>query len=115
MDYVSPISKVSSFEAGLKYNDTKSDNNLIFGPRVAGVYKLSAVSNRFVYTEAVSAGYVNYTNKIGRFDIMAGVRAEYTESDGESSANTISSKVNYFDLFPQVQLGFDLDKRTYWA
>jgi len=117
VDYVDPISKTARLEAGVKYNHIQSDNNLIFGPLVNNVYQADPnYSNRFLYTEIVSAGYLNYVNKIGKFDITAGLRAEKTNSQGRSigldEVNSVTNKNNYFNLFPQVQLNYQLDKEN---
>jgi outer membrane receptor protein involved in Fe transport len=114
---VDPISKTARLEAGIKYNHIQSDNNLIFGPLVNNVYRADPnYSNRFIYTEIVSAGYLNYVNKIGKFDITAGLRAEKTNSMGRSiglaEVNSVTNENNYFNLFPQVQLNYQLDKEN---
>ncbi|MEN0056750.1 MAG: TonB-dependent receptor [Mucilaginibacter sp.] len=117
IDYINPLSKTSKLEAGVKYNNVKSDNNLIFGPLVNQAYKADPnFTNRFIYTEIVSAAYLNYMNKIGKFDMTAGVRTEKTTSTGSSigvgDTRTITNENNYFNLFPQVQLSYQLNKNN---
>jgi len=117
IDYVNPLSKTSRLEAGLKYNHIQSNNNLVFGPLVNNTYQADPnYTNRFIYTEIVSAAYLNYVNKIGRFNITAGLRAEKTNSKGSSvemdQANLVSNKNNYFNLFPQVQFNYEVDKKN---
>jgi outer membrane receptor protein involved in Fe transport len=114
---VNPLSKTSRLEAGVKYNNIQSDNNLTFGPLVNETYRADPDrTNRFIYTEIVSAGYLNYINKIGKFDITAGLRAEKTNSKGSSIGigedNVVTNRNNYFDLFPQAQVNYQLDKKN---
>lgn len=117
IDYVNPLSKTSRLEAGVKYNHIQSNNNLIFGPLVNNTYRADPdYTNRFIYTEIVSAAYLNYINKIGRFNITAGLRAEKTNTTGSSvgvdQSTLLSNKNNYFNLFPQVQLSYEVDKKN---
>ncbi|MEZ2334054.1 outer membrane beta-barrel protein [Mucilaginibacter sp. RCC_168] len=117
MDYVNPISKTSRLEAGVKYNHVQSDNNLIFGPLINNAYQADPnYTNRFIYTEIVSAAYLNYVGKIGKFDITAGLRAEKTNTTGTSipmdQTNRVTNKNDYFNLFPQMQVSYELDKKN---
>lgn len=126
IDYVNPLSKTSRLEAGVKYNHIKSDNNLIFGTLATEQKPLrvkalradptGTLNNRFLYTEIVSAGYLNYINKIGKFEITAGLRGERTSTMGESAGGDespmIASKNNYFNLFPQVQLNYQVNEKN---
>jgi iron complex outermembrane receptor protein len=116
LDYVNPLDKTSKLEAGVKFSHTKSDNNLIFGPQVNGVYTVDPIfSNNFVYNEDVSAGYLNYTAAFGKFDMVAGLRGEYTHSQGQS-VNVMSTSAtlnifNYFKLFPNLLLHYVKDDK----
>ncbi|WP_184545229.1 TonB-dependent receptor [Mucilaginibacter sp. FT3.2] len=114
LDYVNPLTKTSRIEAGLKYNHAKSDNNLIFGPKVGNQYRADTnLSNRFLYTENIGAGYVNYMNKVGKWDITAGVRAENTNSTGTSvTGEMVATTRNYFDLFPQAQISYVYNEKN---
>lgn len=117
IDYVNPFSKTSRLEAGVKYNHVQSDNNLVFGPLVNNTYQPDPkYTNRFIYTEIVSAAYLNYVNKIGQLNITAGLRAEKTNTKGNSlgidQANRVSNENNYFNLFPQVQFNYEVDKKN---
>jgi iron complex outermembrane receptor protein len=119
LDYANPLGKTGKLEAGVKFSHTKSDNNLIFGPLVNGAYTADPLfSNSFVYNEDVSAGYLNYTAAIGKFDMVAGLRGEYTHSRGQSAAvaavmPTVNT-FNYFKLFPNLLLHYvQNDKHEY--
>jgi len=116
-DYVNPLTKTSRIEAGAKYNHAKSDNNLTFGPKVGNVYQADPnFSNRFLYIEKVSAGYINYINKVGKWDITAGLRGENTDSKGSSIGNaSTSTSYNYFDLFPQAQISYTYNEKNVFS
>ncbi|MBK0380550.1 outer membrane beta-barrel family protein [Mucilaginibacter segetis] len=101
LQYSNPLPGNSKIEAGLKYSATESDNDQIFGPLVNGKYISDPnFTNRFIYKQKISAAYINYSLTLGKFDIEAGLRAEHTQSTGNSlSLNSITAD-NYTNLFP---------------
>jgi iron complex outermembrane receptor protein len=116
LDYVSPISKTSQLETGIKYSDVESKNDLIFGPKVNGVYTASAKeSNTFTYSENINSAYLNYANKIDKVNLTVGLRAEQTISKGYSLATNTTVKKNYIDWFPQLQLDYQADEKNMFS
>jgi outer membrane receptor protein involved in Fe transport len=116
VDFSDPISKTSKLEAGIKYSNIVSNNDLVFGPLVNGQYQSDPVfSNHFIYTENVNAAYVNYENKFDRFDLTTGLRAEQTIAKGNSITANQVVKSNYLDLFPQVLLTYKYDDKHYFS
>jgi len=115
VDYTDPLSKTSKLETGFKYSWVKSDNNLIFGPLVNGQYQSDPnFSNTFVFSENINSGYVNYTNNLDKLNIVAGLRAEQTNSSGNSLTLMQINNRNYLNVFPQVQLIYKYnDKNEY--
>lgn len=112
VDFTDPISKTSKFEAGIKFSDVTSDNDLIFGPFVNGQYQSDPnYSDHFVYTENVNAAYLNYENKFDKFDLTTGLRAEQTIAKGTSVASGQVVNSNYTDLFPQMLLTYKYDDK----
>lgn len=67
-------------------------------------------SNTFVYDENVYALYLNYQQKIKKFDLQAGVRMEYTESEGDLTSFVVTQDENvkrsYVDFFPSAGVTF---------
>jgi iron complex outermembrane receptor protein len=113
LDFSTPLSKTAQFEAGLKYSDVRSDNNLVFGPKVGNIYTSSpAFSNTFIYNENINSAYVNYSGKVGKIGLIAGLRAEQTNSKGSSLTTMSSVKKNYVDWFPQVQLSYTVNDKN---
>src|SRR5690606_23838351 len=108
LDYVKPFKK-GKLEAGLKYSNVKSDNDLGFERFVGGQWEdYEGRPNHFVYTEQVSAGYVDYSTEFGKWTAKAGVRAEYTISDGHSITKDSRVKRDYLDFFPSANLGYNI-------
>jgi len=105
IDFSDPLSKTSKLEAGLEYRYVTSDNELVFGPLVNGVYTSDPrFSNHFIYTENINAGYVNYENSFDKFQLTAALRAEQTIAKGNSVTSMEVVNSNYLDLFPNVML-----------
>jgi len=114
IDYTNPVSENSEWDAGVKYSSIKSNNDLIFGPKINGVYTSSPqFSNSFIYTENVNAAYVDYSNKIGKVSLSAGLRVEQTISNANSLTAMDAVKKNYVDWFPHLTLDYVVnDKNT---
>jgi len=113
IDFSSPLSKTAKLEAGLKYSDAISNNHLVFGPKVNGVYTSDPnFSNTFLYDENVNSAYVNYQGKFDKFDLTAGLRAEQTIATGNSVTSAQIVNSNYLDLFPQVFLSYKYDEKN---
>jgi len=117
IDYVNPLSAGARLEAGFKYSWVQSDNQLIFGPMVNGVYQSSTnLSSKFLYKENINSGYVNYIGKINKINVTAGLRLEQTNTRGSGNSAIMSSEIkrNYLDWFPQVHLNYALnDKHSF--
>nr|WP_067061525.1 outer membrane beta-barrel protein [Mucilaginibacter sp. L294] len=116
LDYTNPLPKGAKFEAGLKFSSTKTDNNLVFGPKVGSVYTIdNTFSNYFIYNERIGAGYVNYVGKFGKMDVNAGLRGEYTNSIGNSVTQDQSTRRAYFNLFPTIILNYHYNDKNDYA
>lgn len=112
VDFSDPLSKTSKLEAGIKYSDVVSNNDLVFGPLVNGQYQSNPLfSNHFLYKENVNAAYVNYQNKFAQFDITTGLRAEQTIATGNSITLGQQVNSNYLDFFPQMTITYSYDDK----
>lgn len=115
VDYVNPLSKSARLEAGAKYSWVQSNNELVFGPLVNGVYTSSPdYSGNFLYKEIIKAGYLNYVGKISKINVTAGIRAEQTTTWGSRTPETAKSNFNrdYLDWFPQLHLNYKLNEKN---
>lgn len=107
-DYTHPFSEKSVLEAGLKYANVKTDNDLKFS-ELKDVQWVNDEnrSNHFVYREQVAAGYVSYHTTLNKFGIKAGLRSEYTISDGNSITLQNQVKRDYIDFFPNLSISYN--------
>ncbi|MDF2476989.1 MAG: TonB-dependent receptor [Sphingobacterium sp.] len=111
LDYEHPLSKNSKLEMGAKYSNVKSDNDLLFEIFESNLWTNDVTrTNHFVYKEQIAAGYLDYNNTIGKWSLKAGLRGEYTFSDGNSLTMSKRVKRSYFELFPNANLTYSLNE-----
>ena len=111
-DYQQPIGTTMTFEAGAKWTQSVTDNDLLREDFINSVWdKNNNLSSLFKYKESVSAIYASLAKQFGsKWSLKGGLRAEYTLSQGDwISASTITEK-DYLDIFPTLFLGFNPNK-----
>ncbi len=109
IDYAQPLWK-GNFETGLKSSYVKTDNNMVFEIKNDDWVVDPNRTNQFLYTENVNAAYLNYNGKISKkMSFQLGLRAEQTQSSGNSvTLNSVKDR-NYLNFFPSVFLSHQLD------
>ncbi|MBW8683035.1 outer membrane beta-barrel family protein [Chitinophaga rhizophila] len=102
------------FSAGAKVSAAKTDNALSYF--YANGEKLipdTARTNQFVYKENVYAGYINYSIKLKKWGINAGLRLEATRAEGVLDLITgkqlQSIDTQYVNLFPNVAVTYNMN------
>ena len=114
-DYVKPIKENSQFEIGFRFNleDLKS-KNLVFD-------ETSTLdpdfTNSLKFKQNVYAFYSQYGGKIkDKVSYLLGLRTEITDADIELLTTNENFDKNYTQLFPTVNLGYELnDKQSFTA
>ncbi|MGH7650866.1 MAG: TonB-dependent receptor domain-containing protein [Gemmatimonadaceae bacterium] len=101
VDYVRSFATSTKLESGLKETDRWLDQDFLvtqdaFGN---GNWVESNLSNTFTFDERVHAGYGVLSQSVGKFDLQAGLRAEWASRDF-ALANAQSYPYNYHSLFP---------------
>ena len=96
-----------SLKAGVKYTYNNNANNAIYEYLKDGVWNLNTVQSYDIgYSENIGAAYAIVTARLGRLNLVGGLRGEQTwfrSKDG-------SVKQNYFDLFPNANISYALTK-----
>jgi iron complex outermembrane recepter protein len=104
--------------AGFKVSLVNTDNTFDFYNITNGTETIdNSRSNHFVYTENVTAVYLNYQRTLKKFDVQAGVRMENTQSEGDlksATANTADKNVTrtYTDYFPSAGITYNANKNN---
>jgi outer membrane receptor protein involved in Fe transport len=113
-DYEKHLGKTFYFNTGLRTSFTTTDNNFRFYKSFNADPLLEdfTQSNHFNYQENVQAAYIS-ANKTGkRINIIAGLRAEYTDITGELVNQHVTNKQYYLKLFPSLNYQHKLDKNS---
>lgn len=112
-DYTYPINKQVKLEAGIKYSDVSTDNNLQAQIKQGGVFVNDATrTNHFIYDEQVTAGYVNLSKTYKNSSVQLGLRAENTNSTGNSITNKQVVPRSYIDFFPSVFINHTINDKN---
>jgi outer membrane receptor protein involved in Fe transport len=115
VDYEKKVTNTFNFETGAKLSYVNNDYTIILQDRDAqGNYILNTNrSNHLIYKESIIAGYgiTNFTK--GKFDIQAGLRAEYINYNATSLTSNSTNKDNYLSLFPSFSINTNLDNNQY--
>ena len=111
-DYQQLIGSSIMFEAGAKWAQSTTDNNLLREDFKNSVWdKNSNLSSVFKYKESVSAAYVTLAKQFGpKWSLKGGLRTEYTLSQGDWISAATTTEKDYIDLFPTLFLGFNPNK-----
>ncbi len=108
-------SSAQKMEAGLKYSYVNNEN-LLSVDSIGTDKKWQTDFNRtnnFIYTEQISAGYVNFTRDWKKISLQLGLRAENTSYKGNSTTLNLVNDSSYFNLFPSAFMTYKItDKNT---
>ena len=106
LDYSQKLWK-GNVEAGAKYSHVASKNDVNFENLIDDTWENNVWrSNMFNYKEQIVAGYLDYSTNIKKWGIKAGLRGEYTISDGHSPTENKQVKRDYLDLFPSTSISY---------
>lgn len=113
LDYVLPLKNQGQLEAGMKYSDVATTNELDAQRRMNNSYiNDPALTNQFIYEEKIAAGYLNYSLRIHLTSLQAGLRAEHTGSDGQLINSGRTVKRRYLDLFPDITVNQKINDKN---
>lgn len=102
-DYTNQLNADLKLEAGAKTTFIKSDNALSYATLNGTNWQDDpSKSNHFIYDENVWAGYVNASQKWENTSLQIGLRAEYSDTKGNSLTENKIVKRDYLDFFPSV-------------
>jgi hypothetical protein len=111
VDYTLPINKKMKLETGLKSSKVSTDNVSSFENFLNNNWQSDLTrSDHFIYDENINAGYVNLNREFTGLTVQLGLRAEQTNSKGNSVPKQQISDRHYFNLFPSVFVNRVLSK-----
>jgi iron complex outermembrane receptor protein len=112
VDYAKPLTKTIKLEAGAKFSNVKTDNDLRAQLFDGNNYINDTTrSNRFIYSEKINAGYINLNKQFKKTSVQLGLRAEQTQSNGELMGSK-PVKRSYLNFFPSVFINQTLNDKN---
>jgi len=110
IDYADVLNEQIKLETGAKSSFIEADNNLVYHQFKNNDWEFDATSsNHFRYQEQIYAAYLNVMAEFGKTSIQAGLRGEYTNTNGDQiTTNTVFTR-DYFQLFPNVAVNQNLN------
>ncbi len=114
-DYTLPINENSRLEAGYLGRFDKEIEDILFqdyDPETGDWIDNDLFSSTTDFKRNVNALYSTYSNKLGDFNFMAGLRGEFTDREIYSTGVDSSFLLNRFDLFPTLHLSYDIGENN---
>lgn len=112
IDYVNPLTKNHTIEAGLKYiyrDNSSEGNNLYYDLTTQDWMEDLRRKNDLQHDQYIASGYASYGFKKDKFGLKAGLRAEQTKQDVNFiSQNDSIIKTDFFDLVPSLALSYQM-------
>lgn len=110
-DYVHPFATDGKAEVGLRSTTRTVNNDYALEELQDGDWVVfPAFNNNLIYDERIHAGYVMAGNKFNKFSVQAGLRGEYSDITTELTETNEVNHREYFNLFPSVNLGYEINK-----
>lgn len=111
-DYSLPINKTIKLEAGVKFSSVKTDNDLQAQINSGTTFiNDTSRTNRFLYEERISAGYINLSKTYKKTSVQAGIRAERTSSIGNLITKNQVVNRHYLNFFPSLFINHTLSDK----
>ena len=102
-DLTLPFENNLFFETGLKHDYVRTQNEYTFEKLAFGSWENDpGKSNTFIYSENVSAAYVNLNKKWDKWTLQGGLRAEQTFTNGNSITTGKVVNRSYISFFPSI-------------
>ncbi len=108
-DYEHPFNDNMKLEAGIKSSYVRNEN---FDQNFVNNELISEWNNHFIYQENINAAYIIYSLLVKKIDIQLGLRGEHTYHKGDLFSTGESNTQNYFNLFPNFSIGYELPKNN---
>ncbi len=112
IDYILPIKKDQSLSIGIQSSNVSGNSKLDFGEIVSGAYQPDAMlTGQFKVNNQINAAYVSYKRDFKKSVLELGLRAEQTFPEEDPLPGS-STKLGYFNLFPNLQFTQNLNQNN---
>lgn len=112
VDYIKAFPKTSKLKTGIKYSTSESSTSVNLNT-LSNDSLINDINNSYIYTEQVTAGYINWKSKWKKGYYELGTRIEHTiaKANKESEATNYID-TSYFGIFPNINFTTQLKKWT---
>jgi outer membrane receptor protein involved in Fe transport len=109
-DYIHPLNEKWKLETGIKTTFREMDTDYKFYnlDSITTDYVATSLSNHFIYTDQVYAGYGIVSGSFKKITGQAGIRAEQSMIQGNQIITNQKFDVGYLDFFPSVHMTYEL-------
>ncbi|WP_282074955.1 outer membrane beta-barrel family protein [Maribacter aquivivus] len=110
-----PLTKQTVMETGFRVASINSEASIMqsgFDDSVNGISPTE--SGLFDYDEQIYAGYVSLNNNWESWKLNVGLRAEYTDTEGNLDMSASLNTTSYFKLFPNMALSYKKEKNAFY-
>lgn len=111
VDYKYPYSKTGHLESGYQYHSYLEDgdyNMQFWNPEKKEFYWREDIYNTFYFQRGIHSVYLIGSDSYKDFDAQVGIRGEHTHQVLRSSIEGANRKVNRFEVFPSIHVGYTL-------
>lgn len=111
IDYKYPYSKTGQLESGYQYHSYLEDGDYsmqFWNPEKKEFYWREDIYNTFYFQRGIHSIYLIGSDSYKAFDAQVGIRGEHTHQVLRSSIEGANRKVNRFEVFPSIHLGYTL-------
>ena len=114
LDYTRPLAARTKLETGYKGVNRWLDRDYLLRKDALGTgdWVRSNLSNAFQFDENVQAAYAVLSQGVAKFDLQAGLRAEYASRDFSLAEPATSYPYSYRSLFPSGVVLYNLSDAT---
>lgn len=113
VDYKYPYSKTGHLESGYQYHSYLEDgdyNMQFWDPEKKEFYWREDIYNTFYFQRGIHSVYLIGSDSYKDFDAQVGIRGEHTHQVLRSSIEGANRKVNRFEVFPSVHIGYTMPR-----
>ncbi|WP_372773168.1 TonB-dependent receptor domain-containing protein [Mangrovibacterium sp.] len=111
LDYTKPLGETGKLEAGYQSRIRRETEDYLFENFDTDIQEWinnPDFTSSMDFKRDIHAIYSTYSNKIGRFEAMGGLRGEYTNREIKHTGTNMNYKLDRFDWFPSLHTSYEI-------
>jgi outer membrane receptor protein involved in Fe transport len=114
-DYALPVDKTRTLKLGYAFEQDVygyGANGGVTNPATGSQSVDPMLDDLFHFRQEINALYLSYQAAYGKFEYLAGARAEYTETNGRQLTLGLTDRFHWMRLYPSLHLDYHLDEQN---